>query len=59
MNECTLVIAHSSQTRLPQRRLGSIKGNRRGLGKGEFLIVYDSLTTLLTSAGWVEESSMG
>ena len=53
-------LAHSSQTRLPQRRLDQSRIKLgKGLGKGEFLVVYESLTTRLTSGGCVEESSVG
>ena len=52
-------IAHNSQTRVPQRRLDQSRIKLgKGLGKGEFLVVYESLTTRLTSGGCVEESSV-
>ena len=54
------VIAHSLQTRLPQRRLSQSRIKLgKGLGKGEFLVVYETLTTRLMSGGCVEEGSIG
>ena len=56
------VIAPSLKNKVASEALWNNQGllkSVKGLGKDEFFVVYERLTTKLTSGGCVEESSIG